>query len=197
MEILLTSILAFVSTNIDDLFLLTLFFGNRTFRDRDIVVGQLLGISSLIAISLVCSLVGLLIDQAYVGLLGLVPMYLGAKGIWALLKKQDADNYENKEPRQRSNSILTVAGVTIANGGDNIGIYIPLFATLTWTNKITMVTSFLVLTLLWCLVAKYFTKHPYVAKVIDKYGHIVTPFVLVALGIYILYESRTFELLTK
>jgi cadmium resistance transport/sequestration family protein len=198
MEILLTSLLAFISTNIDDLFLLTLFFGNRTFRERDIVIGQLLGISSLIAISLVCSLVGLLIDQAYVGLLGLVPVYLGIRGIWTMLNsKRGVDEDDNKGKTGGRNSILTVAGVTVANGGDNIGIYIPLFVTLTWPSKLTMITCFLVMTLVWCLVAKYFTKHPYVANAVDKYGHIVTPFVLVVLGIYIVYESGTFELLMK
>src|SRR5688572_33305446 len=111
MEILLTSVLAFVSTNIDDLFLLTLFFGNRTFRDRDIVVGQLLGISSLIAISLVCSLIGLLIDQAYVGLLGLVPVYLGARGIRAMLKNKPGIKEEDDKTKTGvRNSIFAVAG---------------------------------------------------------------------------------------
>jgi len=196
MEILLTSILAFVSTNIDDLFLLTLFFGNRTLKARDIVIGQLLGISTLIAVSLACSVVGLLVDQAYVGLLGLVPVYLGIKGIWAMLKNKP-DAGQNEIQSGRSTGILNVAGVTIANGGDNIGIYIPLFVTLTWSNKIVMITCFLVMTLLWCLVAKYFTKHPYVANAVDKYGHIATPFVLVALGIYIIYEASTITLLIK
>ena len=66
---------------------------------------------------------------------------------------------------------------------------------MTSMNKIIMVTIFLAMTFLWCLAAKYFTKHPLVAKTVDKYGHIVTPFVLVLLGIYILYESGTFGLL--
>jgi cadmium resistance transport/sequestration family protein len=193
MEILITSVIAFISTNIDDIFILTLFYGNKKFKNKEILVGQFLGIIALISISLIGSLVGLFIAPAYIGLLGLFPIYLGAKGILRLIRdntEEDQDDNENKNKGQ--NNVLTVAGVTVANGGDNIGIYIPLFVTLTWTNKLTMVSVFLVMTFLWCLTAKYFTKHPYVSKAVDKYGHFVTPFVLVLLGIYILYESETF-----
>ena len=196
MEILFTSIIAFASTNLDDIFILTLFYGTKRFKEREIVAGQFLGIATLIAISLIGSLVGLLIDQSYIGLLGLIPIYLGGKGIWALLKnKENNDEGDDVYKNERKNKSLTVAGVTIANGGDNIGIYVPLFATLTWTNKLTMTTIFLAMTFLWCLIAKYFAKHPYVAKTVEKYGHILTPLVLVLLGFYILFKNETFGLL--
>src|SRR6188768_3847683 len=91
MEILIASVIAFVSTNIDDIFILTLFYGNKKFNGREIVAGQFLGIISLIAISLVASLVGLFIDPAYIGLLGLIPIYLGMKGIWELIKNTDEE----------------------------------------------------------------------------------------------------------
>ena len=198
MEILITSIIAFASTNIDDIFLLTLFFGNKKFKGKEIIAGQFLGIRSLIAISLIGSLVGLFIDPMYIGLLGFVPIYLGLKALWAMMKnKGEEDRPEHPTTKQSKNNVLTVAGVTVANGGDNIGIYIPLFATLSWVDKTFMVIVFLFMTFVWCLTAKYFTKHPYVAKSVDKYGHIVTPIVLVLLGIYIIYESGTFNLLVK
>jgi cadmium resistance transport/sequestration family protein len=198
MEIIFTSIIAFASTNLDDIFILTLFFGNKRFKEREIVTGQFLGIVTLIAISLIGSLIGLLIDPSYIGLLGFIPIYLGGKGIWALLKnKENNDEDDNVYKDDRKNKSLTVAGVTIANGGDNIGIYVPLFATLTWSNKLTMAAIFLTMTFLWCLVAKYFAKHPYVAKTVEKYGHIITPLVLVLLGVYILFENETVGLFTR
>jgi cadmium resistance protein CadD (predicted permease) len=198
MEILITSVIAFASTNIDDIFILTLFYGAKTFKSGEIVAGQLLGIISLITISLVGSLAGLFIDPAYIGLLGLIPIYLGAKGILKLIStKTEREQPDDQARDEGKHHILTIAGVTIANGGDNIGIYTPLFAALTWTNKITMVTIFLVMTFLWCMIAKYLTKHPFVAKSVDKYGHLVTPFVLVLLGLYILYASGTVFLFAK
>lgn len=194
MEIILTSIIAFVSTNIDDIFILTLFYGNKRFSKSEILIGQLLGITILILISLVGSLIGLVVDQAYIGFLGLVPIALGIKGLWELLSKRGETHEVIDRKGKSKHKVLTVAGVTIANGGDNIGIYIPLFAALSWNNKITMSIIFLVLTFFWCWLAQYFLKHPTVASVTDKYGHWITPFVLMLLGIFILHESGSMRL---
>jgi cadmium resistance protein CadD (predicted permease) len=192
MEILFTSILAFISTNIDDVFLLMLFFGNKHFKDREIVIGQFLGIATLIVVSFALSFIGLVIDKAYIGLLGFVPIYFGARGLFHLRAKQVEED-DVVEPINNRNNIFTVAGTTIANGGDNIGIYVPLLATLAWAQQLSMISVFFLMTALWCLIAKYFTKHPIIAKTIDKYGHVLTPFVLIFLGIYILYQSGTWN----
>jgi cadmium resistance protein CadD (predicted permease) len=194
MEIIITSVLAFISTNIDDVFLLMLFFGNKHFKDREIVIGQYLGIATLIAASFALSFIGLVIDKAYIGLLGFVPIYFGVRGLLHLRAKQ-VEGDDVVEPINNRNNIFTVAGTTIANGGDNIGIYVPLFATLGRPQQLTMISVFFLMTALWCLIAKYFTKHPIIAKAIDKYGHVLTPFILIFLGIYILYQSGTWRLL--
>lgn len=196
MELLITSILTFVSTNIDDIFILTLFYGNKRFNEREIITGQLLGIGALIFISLVASLIGLFIPTPYIGLLGLFPIYLGIKTLW---KHRNRNEHEEMEPDtakalKPQGNVLAVAGVTFANGGDNIAIYIPLFTTLTWPHKLTMVGIFFAMTLVWCGIAKYLTKHPLVSKTVDRYGHWITPFVLILLGVYILYESESFRL---
>jgi cadmium resistance transport/sequestration family protein len=198
MELIITSILAFISTNIDDIFILILFFGNKRFKTREIVIGQYLGIITLIAIAFVASLAGLIIDKPYIGFLGLIPVYLGIKSLIGFFRNKDIDqsSEELKLDGNRSN-ILSVAGVTIANGGDNIGIYTPIFAALSVSGAITMIAVFMIMTLAWCLIARYLTKHPYIARLIDKYGHMVTPFVLIALGLFILYESKTFELFSR
>ncbi|MFM9840897.1 MAG: cadmium resistance transporter [Cyclobacteriaceae bacterium] len=195
MEILLTSVLAFISTNIDDVFLLILFFGNKRFKEREIVVGQFLGIAALIAVSFAISFIGLVIDKVNIGLLGFLPIYFGIKGIIHLRAKQIHEEEKVVDPKSNRNNILTVAGTTIANGGDNIGIYVPLFATLGRPQQLSMISIFFVMTAFWCLLAKYFTKHPLIAKAIDKYGHMLTPFVLIFLGIYILYQSGASSLI--
>src|SRR6478736_7200248 len=120
-EIFITSILAFVSTNIDDIFILILFFGNKKFKEVEIVTGQFLGIIILIAISLVGSLIGLVFPQAYIGLLGLIPLYLGIKGILSGIRKEQQE--DDHQIKANKSNVLSVAGTTFANGGDNIGIY--------------------------------------------------------------------------
>ena len=192
LEFIITSILAFAATNIDDLFLLTLFFGNKKYKDSNIYIGQVLGILSLVALSLIGSLAGNFIPPPYIGLLGLFPVYLGIKQI---LKKNGDE--ESEIVVSQRNMIVGVMLVTIANGGDNIGIYIPLFVTLSWRYKIGMIVIFLFMTLLWCTAAKYLANHPLLKASLSKYGHIVTPIVLILLGFYILYESNTFSLISQ
>ena len=188
-QFILTGIVAFISTNIDDLFLLILFFGNSDFRTGQIIAGQLLGIGTLVLLSLVLSLLGLVVGKAYIGLLGIFPIFIGVRALLRLLRKRESEEIRDIDQNSGKGDVLVVSGVTIANGGDNVGIYVPLFAAIGWTGKITIIIVFFLMTLLLCLISKYLTRQPRVAKIIDKYGHVVTPFILIALGIFILYES--------
>jgi len=83
----------------------------------------------------------------------------------------------------------------MSNGGDNIGIYIPLFASSDLLSFALIVGIFYLLVGVWCLVAYFLTRHSGVAKILTHYGHILTPWVLIALGIFILIESETYKLL--
>lgn len=196
MEILLTSIVAFASTNIDDVFILTLFFGDKRYKASDIYIGQYLGIIALIGVSVIGSLIGNFVEGRYVGILGLFPIYLGFQQIVSLIKGESADKeLEKNDKTNPKTGIVNVAAVTFANGGDNIGTYVPLFATLTAPDKSIMIAIFLVMVLIWLTTARYLTTHPMLTKVISKYGHIITPIVLVLLGLYILKENGSFDLL--
>ena len=192
---LVTSIVAFVSTNIDDIFLLMLFYARARFSKTNIVLGQYLGIGTLVIISFIGAYIGSFFDQRYVGLLGLFPIYLAVRETIALFRK-DGDDDDNGEGL-RSSGIFAIAGVTIANGGDNVGIYIPLLTAMTVTEKIQMIAVFAVATYLWCRAAQYLAYHPLIAKQLSKYGHILTPIVFSFLGVFILVESKTFSLLAS
>lgn len=196
MELILTSIMAFASTNIDDIFILMLFFANKQYKKKEVVLGQYLGILALIAISFIGSFAGLLFNQKYIGLLGLIPIFIGIRNIVHHFKNKSNKTTEEVAINVKSpNKILSVAGVTFANGGDNIGIYIPLFTTLLMPQKFAMIGIFLIMVAIWCMAAHYLSRHPLVANNIDRYGHIITPVVLMLLGIYILYESGSFKLI--
>src|SRR5258708_14128897 len=196
MEIILTSILAFAATNIDDIFILTFFFGDKRYKTSSVYFGQYLGIIVLIGVSVMGSLIGNFVDSKYIGLLGLFPIYLALRQIIRLIRgENDDERLEREEKSISTTGILSVATVTIANGGDNIGTYVPLFATLTTFDKSIMIALFLIMTFTWLITAKYLTTHPLMAKAISKYGHIITPIVLTLLGLFILKENGSFSLL--
>lgn len=159
MDIVLTSFLAFASTNIDDLFILALFFGDKRFSTRDICRGQYLGIALLVTISYFGARLGRWIDVRYIGLLGFIPVYLGIRQLLELFlpsERQDPDPFYNK--LNLSQGFWIVASVTFGNGGDNIGTYIPLFSTLDNTEMMVMLFIFLVMVAFWLMAANYLAK---------------------------------------
>jgi cadmium resistance protein CadD (predicted permease) len=80
--------------------------------------------------------------------------------------------------------------VTFSNGGDNIGVYVPLFSKYNDVSQVTGLTIvFLTMTAVWCIAAYYLVNHPLIASRIRHIGHVILPFVLIGLGIYILTES--------
>lgn len=144
-EVLSVGVTAFVTTNIDDLFILVIFFSKRSFPYSQIIVGQYVGMSLLIGVSLVGSLIALIIPHNLIGLIGLFPIAIGIKELGELRKKKygDSDNDDNKEiskylSRNRWTvylPFLTVATITFS-GGEEIGIYTSIFATYNSTSEI-------------------------------------------------------------
>ena len=127
---LITSIITFAATNIDDIFVLMLFYSqtNKTFRAWHVVAGQYLGFTALVLISLLGFLGGLLIAREWIGLLGFLPIIIGVRH-WLHRNDLPEDDLDGQKVSKAGvlSAIFGVSGVTFANGGDNIGIYTPLF----------------------------------------------------------------------
>lgn len=187
---------AFVATNIDDIFVLMMFFSSLTFPVRQVVLGQFIGIGLLIAISALGSLISLVVPTYIIGLMGIIPIVIGIKNLVEIRKKDKSPSrqeVQNKKKNRSYFSFLSVAAVTFSNGGDNIGVYVPLFSKYNTVSQITTLTAvFIAMTAVWCISSYYFMNHPLVASRIRHIGNIILPFVLIGLGIYILTESFLF-----
>ncbi|NJP11525.1 MAG: transporter [Leptolyngbyaceae cyanobacterium RU_5_1] len=197
-QAVITGITAFVATNIDDIVILTLFFAqiNAGFRPDQIVLGQYLGFCVLIAASLPGFFGGLLIPKAWIGLLGLVPIALGiSQFVCREDKEMDVQIVSCEVNRSRgiasflAPQTYNVAAVTVANGGDNIGIYVPLFANNNLISLGVILSVFLVMVGVWCYIGYHLSRHPAIAPLLTRYGHKIVPFVLIGLGIFILTEN--------
>jgi len=189
----------FASTNIDDVFVLIGFFADPKFRTRDIVFGQYAGIAALFGVSLVASLLSQVIPRPYLGLLGIVAILIGAKKLVDFYHKGDKGEatlrrHSNASANGRS---ATVALVTMANGGDNIGVYAPSFAIRSGSEIAVFALVFIVMTAFWCFAAHSLVNHPKLGVPIRRYGHRAAPIVLVVLGILILHQAGSFGLLFR
>lgn len=195
------AIIAFTATNIDDIIILLLFFSqiDINFRRRHIVVGQYLGFILLIIASLPGFFGGLIVSPEWIGLLGLLPIAIGIKQL--VTREQETTEIQTITPKKSvflsvlSPQTYQVAAVTIANGGDNISIYIPLFAGKTPFGLLVILSVFLFMVGVWCVVAYLLTRQPTIAYVLTRYGKKVVPFVLIGLGLFIMYERGTFSLI--
>jgi len=195
-----TGIAAFTATNLDDIVILLLFFSqvNAVFRRRHIVIGQYLGFGVLVLASLPGFFGGLIVPSEWIGILGIAPIVIGINS----LLSQDEEDSDNQAEMDLGNSpwksllspqTYSVAAVTFANGGDNVGIYVPLFANCTWDSLLIILSVFLVLVGALCYTAYQLTRVPAIAESLTRYGSYVMPFVLIGLGVMILVESHTLE----
>jgi cadmium resistance protein CadD (predicted permease) len=194
--VLILGVTLFVATNIDDLFVLLGFFADPAFAARQVVIGQSLGIGALVAASVAASLVALAIPHAWIGLLGLVPVAIGCRKSFDLWRGRERSEEELQRHPSRGThgQAFAVAAVTIANGGDNIAVYTPLFAVHSGIDTAVIASVFAAMTIAWCAIAHWMVHHRTIGAPIRRNGHRLLPFVLIGLGAWILHEAGTLAL---
>ena len=178
----------FAGTNVDDLIVLTVLFlaARASGRPRrgHIWAGQYAGIAVLVLVSGLAALGLALVPDEWVGLLGLVPVALGVRGLISARRDGPED-----DPPVAAGNAFAVAGVTIANGADNIAVYTPMFRTLGAAGSAVVVVVFAVLVAVWCAAASWLGSHRRVIDLVRRYGHWLVPLVFITIGLVILLES--------
>jgi cadmium resistance protein CadD (predicted permease) len=207
-QVLTKAAIAFVATNLDDFILLMVLFSQvpSHFSYRQIFWGRYLGFAALIALSLPGFFGGLVLPKAWVGLLGLVPIAIGLSQ-WLNRAEDDTDVQLVNPPKLPflSTQMAAVAGLTLANGGDNIGIYVSLFAGQTWVELGLTLLVFALLIPVWYGLALGVVSHPVMrdsqsypnGNCLTAIGDRLVPLVLIGLGLFILVDSGTYRLLIR
>ncbi|MFG1918055.1 cadmium resistance transporter [Micromonospora sp. NPDC048898] len=174
----------FAATDIDDIVILTLFFvaARTTGRPRpwQIVAGQYLGIGALALASAVIAAGLLVVPDPWTGLLGLLPIALGVRA----LRGSDDD-----ETPTVVTGMLGVAGVTIANGADNVAVYVPVFRALGAADSAVFLLVFVLLIALWCAAGAWLGGHRRVVRLVERAGAWLVPTIFIGIGVVILVSS--------
>ena len=193
-----TSIILYSGTAVDLLIILMLFFAKRKSR-KDIIniyLGQFLGSVSLILLSLLFAFVlNYIPSKEILGLLGLIPIFLGLKVL--LLGDSDGEAIAKDGLRKDDkNLIFLVAMITFAScGADNIGVFVPYFITLNLANLIVALLTFLVMIYLLVFSAQKLAQVSSVGEILEKYSRWFIAVVYLGLGMYILIENNSFNML--
>jgi Predicted permease, cadmium resistance protein len=188
--IILTALSAFISTNLDDLFILAAFFANPEFREKEVLLGQYFGFIILLTVSSLAYFVQFLIPPHWISLLGIIPIIIGIRSLFHL-KKSGTDEGEKRDFSKYGGGqrVLAVAMVTIANGGDNLGVYMPLFASMNSTGLFLTAIIFLIMVGVWCLFGFKLVNNRLMGDKIKDYGHYILPFVMIIIGLVIILKG--------
>lgn len=192
-ETLLTAAGAFAATNLDALMVLAILFLAHRAADVPktwkIWAGQYLGLGAIVAVSVLAALGLAAVPFQWVGLLGLVPVALGVRGLVRIAQPDTV-----RGPAATA-SLASVAAMALANGGDNIAVYVPLFHGMDGQSGLLTVAVFAVLIAVWCTAASWLTMHPKVIEALGRWGHWAVPVLYIAIGATIVVRSGVFALL--
>lgn len=182
----------FIVTNIDDIIVLSLFFargaGQRGTTAR-ITAGQYLGFVGILGAAVLVTVgAGAFLPPEIIPYFGLIPLALGLRAAWQAWRDNDGDDDDSKVAG-KSVGVWTVAAVTFANGGDNIGVYVPVFLSVGHAAVVAYCVVFLVLVAVLVVAARFVATRRPIAEVLERWEHILFPIVLIGLGIVILVSG--------
>lgn len=203
---LLQAVGAFAVTNIDDIVVLSLFFaraGDSPGARIRVVIGQYLGFVTILGLSVGFAGAAALLPRSALPYLGLAPLLLGLRAAWTAWRGHRRDRADSAKPEDGNGpshagdgrpGIAQTAIVTVANGTDNIGVYVPMFAGAHAGQIVSYVAVFLVGLGIWCLAGHLVVTRPSVARILDRWGHVIFPLALVTIGSAILVRGGAFGL---
>ncbi|MEN2095019.1 CadD family cadmium resistance transporter [Streptococcus pneumoniae] len=194
-QTIISAIGVYISTSIDYLIILIILFAQLSQNKQKwhIYAGQYLGTGLLVGASLVAAyVVNFVPEEWMVGLLGLIPIYLGIR--FAIVGEDAEEEIIERLEQSKANQLFwTVTLLTIASGGDNLGIYIPYFASLDWSQTLVALLVFVIGIIIFCEISRVLSSIPLIFETIEKYERIIVPLVFILLGLYIMYENGTIE----
>ena len=181
---------SFAATNIDNLAMLVTWLLSGRGDPQNILLGYLIGMFGLLTLGCAFGLGAALIPDRFVGYLGVIPISLGLKGVYDLLRARGDLSIKNV-PGSRHAIILLVATTQIANGIDTVLGFGPLLADSEMGMDFAMVGGFIVMALIWFRLARFLERHVSQITVIERYGHWISPILLIVIGFYILDNTAT------
>jgi cadmium resistance protein CadD (predicted permease) len=156
------------------------------------VAGQYLGFTALLGLTAGIAYGATFLPASAIPYLGVLPLALGLRAAWQAWKgRRRGDRGQPGDERDVPRA-LQIAAVTFANGSDDIGAYTPVL-TEAGAGRIAIYAAvFLVLVGVWCAAGRFFATRPAIARFLGRWGDLLYPAVLVALGLYILAEGGVF-----
>ena len=152
----------------------------------------------------------IVVMRELIGLLGLLAIAIGIKQILnreeesTEIQAVNTDFVELLDPNPIFAVLLSivhpntykVAAMKVANGRDNISIHTTLFAGQDLASLGIILAVFLGMLGVWCGITYLLSRQAAIDDfLLSRYGKAVVPFILIALGLFMMYERGTFYIL--
>lgn len=193
---ILTALITYLATSIDEIpviFMLYTKSSNRG-KGRTITLSYFIGTFILIALGLLGAFgLGQLPKPWMIGLVGLVPLALGIK---ILIKGEEEEQEKEKAlnaAKKRKTLLMQVLAITIGLGADDLGVYVPLFTTLSGYEIALMILVFILGTAALCLVSYKLTMIEKLTESIETYECYIIGGVFVLIGFFVMNECGTIK----
>ncbi len=217
LDVGLISLAVALATTVDDNLYLTSFFArvDPQFRPYHVVVGEYLGVTALLGLSLLGLGLGFVVSEAWLGLLGFLPISIGLSQLLdhppdtsiAILEttakafKERQQMFPKKQPRAwmafLEPETYQVAAVTLANGGNNLGIYLPLFAASGFLQIEATVLAVYGTVTVWLALSYWVVHLPQLSQALTHVLPKIFPLILIGLGLKILLTSHAYVLVSQ
>jgi cadmium resistance protein CadD (predicted permease) len=184
---------AFASTNLDNAAVtVAMVVTAPPDRARRIAAGQVFGFAALVLGAISMALLLFEIPTRVIGLLGLVPLALGLRG---LVELRHAEGQARLARRAFGSGFFAAVLVTVGAGGDNLAVYIPLFRVVRLRGTLATLLIFAAGEALLTLFILGAGRHPRVRKAVTALGVVATPLLYCTIGILVLIEAGTLSVL--
>ena len=124
-----------------------------------------------------------------VGFLGLVPLAIGIRGLLRL--RSGSEGAVTR--RAVGSGFIAAMLVTIAAGGDNLAVYIPLFRVGGIARSGIIAVVFVLGEVAVTVLALLGGGHPRARAVMARFGVVAVPVLLCVIGVLVLLEAGTFS----
>lgn len=183
---------AFIGTNMDNLILLVALYARFPRRTATVAAGYIAGMLLIGAVSIAVGFGGDLIRIDRLGMLGVVPIALGIMALFQLFQhKQTGESRKPSSDISTKVVFLSVLTTQLSNGADSIITFSIFLAESTVATDYLIALTGLGMIAIFAWLAHFLVKHRRVTEVVDRYGHYLTPFILILVGIYILSNTAS------
>jgi cadmium resistance protein CadD (predicted permease) len=183
---------AYFATNTDNFLLLAAMLAQGGAQKTQIVLGFGASVLLTLGASYLITLEANLIPLAYLGLLGVVPLALGTKGLVDLLRKGRNPGKTEKAAAPAGRSVIYTSALTlVSNGADTIVVLSALLADSDPDAKLVILLSCVGAAGVVGASSAYAVGHPRLERGMQRIAPALTPFLLLGVGFYILANTAT------